>query len=135
MVTKGYRKGVYERVTLGIRGRHGRWGWIRRYKDDDGSSTNGLWGGVAGRVYSSDARLDRCLAASFCAGGWTRGIAIMTWIKTVPIAEANEKLREAIEGQRGLYPKEYREPVHPDESGGSSIVGSHTLIQIGRAHV
>jgi uncharacterized peroxidase-related enzyme len=44
------------------------------------------------------------------------------------MAEADEKLRRAIEGQRGLYPKEYGEPVHPDESGGSSIVGSHTLI-------
>jgi hypothetical protein len=57
-----------------------------------------------------------------------RGIEIMTWIRTVPMAEADEKLRQAIEGQRGLYPKEYGEPVHPDESGGSSIVGSHTLI-------
>ncbi len=27
-----------------------------------------------------------------------------------------------------MYPKEYGDPVHPDESGGSSIVGSHTLI-------
>jgi uncharacterized peroxidase-related enzyme len=44
------------------------------------------------------------------------------------MSEADEKLRQAIEGQRGLYPKEYGEPVHPDESGGSSIVGSHTLI-------
>ncbi len=52
----------------------------------------------------------------------------MTWIKTVPLSEADEKLRQAIEGQRSLYPKEYAEPVHPDESGGSSIVGSHTLI-------
>jgi len=52
----------------------------------------------------------------------------MTWIRTIPMSEADGKLREAIEGQRALYPKEYREPVHPDESGGSSIVGSHTLI-------
>ena len=52
----------------------------------------------------------------------------MTWIRTIPISEADEKLRKAIEGQRGLYPKEYGDPVHPDESGGSSIVGSHTLI-------
>jgi hypothetical protein len=52
----------------------------------------------------------------------------MTWIKTVPMLEMDEKLRSAIEGQRALYPAEYATPVHPDESGGSSIVGSHTLI-------
>src|SRR5208283_1297010 len=52
----------------------------------------------------------------------------MTWIKTVPLAEADEKLRQAIEAQRLVYPKEYAEPVHPDPSGASSIVGSHTLI-------
>jgi len=44
------------------------------------------------------------------------------------MTEADEKLRSAIEGQRDLYPREYGEPVHPDASGGSSIVGSHTLI-------
>jgi uncharacterized peroxidase-related enzyme len=44
------------------------------------------------------------------------------------MSEADEKLRQAIEGQKGMYPQEYFEPVHPDESGGSSIVGSHTLI-------
>jgi hypothetical protein len=52
----------------------------------------------------------------------------MTWIRTIPTSEADEKLRRAIEGQKGLYPKEYGEPVHGDESGGSTIVGSHTLI-------
>ena len=52
----------------------------------------------------------------------------MTWIKTIPLSGADEKLRHAMEAQRSLYPKEYGDPVHPDESGGSSIVGSHTLI-------
>ena len=52
----------------------------------------------------------------------------MTWIRTVPMLETDEKLRQAIEGQRSLYPKEYSEPVHPDASGASTIVGSHTLI-------
>jgi hypothetical protein len=53
----------------------------------------------------------------------------MTWIKTVPLNEADEKLRKAIDAERALYPKEYADPVHPDPSGGaSSIVGSHTLI-------
>ena len=52
----------------------------------------------------------------------------MTWIKTIPMSEADEKLRKAVEGEQGFYPKEYGVPVHTDESGGSSIVGSHTLI-------
>jgi len=52
----------------------------------------------------------------------------MTWIRTIPMSEADEKLLRAIEGQKGMYPKEYFDPVHPDESGGSTIVGSHTLI-------
>jgi hypothetical protein len=52
----------------------------------------------------------------------------MTWIRTVSLAEADEKLRKAIEGERALYPKEYADPVHPDAAGASSIVGSHTLI-------
>jgi hypothetical protein len=52
----------------------------------------------------------------------------VTWIRTIPLSEMDDKLRQAIEGQRSLYPREYAQPVHPDESGGSSIVGSHTLI-------
>jgi len=52
----------------------------------------------------------------------------MTWIRTVSLPEADEELRKAIEAEKMLYPKEYAEPVHPDPSGASSIVGSHTLI-------
>jgi hypothetical protein len=52
----------------------------------------------------------------------------MTWIRTVSLNEASEKLKKALEGERALYPKEYADPVHPDPSGASSIVGSHTLI-------
>jgi len=52
----------------------------------------------------------------------------MTWIRTVSLDQADEKLREAIESEKLLYPKEYADPVHPDASGASSIVGSHTLI-------
>ena len=53
----------------------------------------------------------------------------MTWIKTVPLAEADEKLRQAMEGAAGCcIPRSMPTPVHPDESGGSTIVGSHTLI-------
>ena len=47
----------------------------------------------------------------------------MTWIKTVPLAEVDDKLRSAMEGQRALYPVEYATPVHPDESGGSIDCG------------
>jgi hypothetical protein len=53
---------------------------------------------------------------------------IVTWIRTIPLSEADGKLRKAIEDQKLVYPKEYAEPVHPDASGASSIVGSHTLI-------
>jgi hypothetical protein len=53
----------------------------------------------------------------------------MTWIKTVPFEEADEKLRLAMEAQRDLYPIEYAEPVHPTPGGeSSSIVASHSLI-------
>ena len=52
----------------------------------------------------------------------------MTWIRTIPQAEADEKLRKAIEGEQMLYPKEYEEPVHVDPGEEASIVASHTLI-------
>ena len=52
----------------------------------------------------------------------------MTWIKTVPLTEANEKLRQAVEDQKALYPKEYATPVHPTPDGTSGIVASHSLI-------
>ena len=53
----------------------------------------------------------------------------MTWIKTVPFDEADERLRRAMEAQRELYPVEYAAPVHPTPDGESSgIVASHSLI-------
>ena len=52
----------------------------------------------------------------------------MTWIKTVPLSEADEKLKKAMEAQRELYPIEYATPVHPTPDGPSGIVASHTLI-------
>ncbi len=53
----------------------------------------------------------------------------MTWIKTVPFSEADEKLRSAMAAQRELYPIEYAEPIHPTPDGQtSSIVSSHSLI-------
>jgi hypothetical protein len=52
----------------------------------------------------------------------------MTWIKTIPLPEAGKALRNAIEGQRALYPKEYATPVQPTADGTSGIVASHSLI-------
>lgn len=53
----------------------------------------------------------------------------MTWIKTIALSEANEELRQALEGQSGLYPIEYATPVHPTtDDGTSGIVASHSLI-------
>ena len=53
----------------------------------------------------------------------------MTWIKTIPISEADDKLRHAMEAQRDLYPNEYAEPIHPTPDGQTSgIVASHSLI-------
>jgi hypothetical protein len=62
----------------------------------------------------------------------------MTWIRTIPLAEADDELRQAVEGQKSLYPEEYAVPIHPAEGGGSQgvtsqivtsqIVASHSLI-------
>ena len=52
----------------------------------------------------------------------------MTWIRTIPLSEADEKLRRAVEAQQALYPIEYASPVHPTTDGTSGIVASHSLI-------
>ena len=52
----------------------------------------------------------------------------MTWIRTIPLPDADEKLRRAIEAQRALYPVEYATPVQPTADGTSGIVASHSLI-------
>jgi alkylhydroperoxidase family enzyme len=56
----------------------------------------------------------------------------MAWIKTVPMSEADERLRELMTKQRELYPAEYATPVEgTDEAGRTdmpNIVSSHTLI-------
>jgi len=52
----------------------------------------------------------------------------MTWIRTVPLSEADEELRKAMEAQHLLYPTEYGVPIHPAEGGGSQITASHSLI-------
>ena len=52
----------------------------------------------------------------------------MTWIKTVRMDE-DDRVKDAIEAQRKLYPIEYATPVHPVNDGQmSGIVASHTLL-------
>lgn len=52
----------------------------------------------------------------------------MTWIKTVS-ADEDERIKNAIEAQRKLYPIEYATRVHPVNDGQTSgIVASHSLI-------
>ena len=53
----------------------------------------------------------------------------MTWIRTIPPAEADERLRRAMQDQQRLYPPEYRDPVEglsEGEAGG--VVRTHSLI-------
>ncbi len=50
----------------------------------------------------------------------------MAWIKTIPFTQADEALRQALEAQRKLYPKEYARD--PGDDGSTSIVATHTLI-------
>jgi hypothetical protein len=56
----------------------------------------------------------------------------MAWIKTIPLAEADEKLLRLREAQQALYPIEYAEPVPmPGQAQAGelpSIVATHTLI-------
>jgi hypothetical protein len=57
----------------------------------------------------------------------------MTWIRTVPMEEADERLKAALEAQQHLYPQEYAMPVaaaNPHEAPGddAGIVASHSLI-------
>ena len=52
----------------------------------------------------------------------------MTWIKTIPVDQGDDKLRRAVEAQKALYPAEYAMPVHPTPDGTSGIVASHSLI-------
>jgi hypothetical protein len=55
----------------------------------------------------------------------------MTWIRTIPMEEADETLRRLMEAQRAMYPKEYASPVSP---GGDSVVASHTLMPAALYH-
>ena len=50
----------------------------------------------------------------------------MAWIKTIKFTEADAVLRQALDGQRALYPPEYKRD--PGDDGSTSIVATHTLI-------
>jgi len=52
----------------------------------------------------------------------------MTWIRTIPENEADDRLRQAMAAQRSLYPIEYATPAQPTSSGAQGIVASHSLI-------
>jgi len=52
----------------------------------------------------------------------------MTWIRTVPLSDASESLRRALEAQRKLYPAEYAQPVNPTDDGVAGIVAAHSLL-------
>lgn len=52
----------------------------------------------------------------------------MTWIKTVPLSDANQDLLKALESQRSLYPQEYESPVFKTDDELAGIVASHSLI-------
>ncbi len=52
----------------------------------------------------------------------------MTWIRTIPISQADERLMQAMEAQKSLYPKEYATPVHATDEGAAQIVASHSLL-------
>jgi len=56
----------------------------------------------------------------------------MTWIRTIGMEDADEKLRRLMEETRASYPKEYASSVNP---GGDSIVVSHTLIPDALYHI
>jgi len=52
----------------------------------------------------------------------------MTWIKTIPESEADERLREALAKERALYPREYAQPTQVVADQAEGIVASHSLI-------
>jgi len=52
----------------------------------------------------------------------------MAWIKTIPFAEADEKLQKILMETRMNYPSEYETPAPITSAINESIVDSHTLI-------
>ena len=58
----------------------------------------------------------------------------MAWIKTIPFAEADEKLRSILTEARAACPPEYGQPVPSASPVNESIVSSHTLIPEALGH-
>jgi alkylhydroperoxidase family enzyme len=52
----------------------------------------------------------------------------MAWIKTIPLEEADDKLKELLMKQRELYPLEYAASTAEQTGTEESIISSHTLI-------
>jgi hypothetical protein len=52
----------------------------------------------------------------------------LAWIKTIRPEEADDRLRQALTAQHGLYPIEYGAPVPAVDTDFPGIVASHTLI-------
>ncbi|HEX8251265.1 MAG TPA: hypothetical protein VF599_24040, partial [Pyrinomonadaceae bacterium] len=52
----------------------------------------------------------------------------MAWIKTIPLEEADDKLKELLMNQRRMYPAEYAASTAEQTGTEESIVSSHTLI-------
>lgn len=55
----------------------------------------------------------------------------MTWIRTIPPAEAGPELRGVYETLRGMYPAEYHtdvESLKRPDGGTDSIVAAHSLL-------
>jgi hypothetical protein len=51
----------------------------------------------------------------------------MTWIPTLPFND-NERLQQAQQALRAMYPIEYAEPTHPHHKETDGVIGSHSLI-------
>jgi hypothetical protein len=51
----------------------------------------------------------------------------MTWIRVIPF-DQDEKVRQAREAQKSLYPIEYAQPTHPQYKDHEGIIGSHSLM-------
>src|SRR5262245_26236264 len=62
----------------------------------------------------------------------------MTWIKTIPPAQADERLRQCYEAIYALYPEEYQAPppasVTRPDGGSDSITAAHSLIPEAMRH-
>ena len=63
----------------------------------------------------------------------------MTWIKTIPLPQADEKLRQTYEAIRALYPAEYKgDPVAAlvrSDGSSDSITAAHSLIPEAMRHM